>query len=84
MYRDIKPENILMDDDHSLKLCDFGFARPVAARPGLETLTDYCATRWYRAPELLVGPNYTAAGGRRIRQRYGQPVDYWALGALMV
>lgn len=34
-------------------MCDFGFARTLAA-PG-EVYTDYVATRWYRAPELLVG-----------------------------
>jgi serine/threonine protein kinase len=38
-------------------MCDFGFARTLA-KPG-EIYTDYVATRWYRAPELLVGdPNY--------------------------
>lgn len=35
-----------------VKLCDFGFARMLS--PG-ENYTDYVATRWYRAPELLVG-----------------------------
>lgn len=35
-----------------MKLCDFGFARMLS--PG-ENYTDYVATRWYRAPELLVG-----------------------------
>lgn len=34
-------------------MCDFGFARTLA-KPG-EVYTDYVATRWYRAPELLVG-----------------------------
>ena len=36
-----------------VKLCDFGFARTLA-QPG-EPYTEYVATRWYRAPELLVG-----------------------------
>ena len=36
-----------------IKLCDFGFAR-LAGSSG-EAFTDYVATRWYRAPELLVG-----------------------------
>ena len=35
-----------------VKLCDFGFARMIS--PG-ENYTDYVATMWYRAPELLVG-----------------------------
>jgi cyclin-dependent kinase-like len=36
-----------------LKLCDFGFARHMPEKEG-EILTDYVATRWYRAPELLL------------------------------
>ncbi|XP_059821472.1 cyclin-dependent kinase-like 2 isoform X2 [Hypanus sabinus] len=53
IHRDIKLENILVSDGSVLKLCDFGFARTLAA-PG-EAHTEYVATRWYRAPELLVG-----------------------------
>ncbi|VEL15695.1 unnamed protein product [Protopolystoma xenopodis] len=57
IHRDIKPENVLVSRSGVVKLCDFGFARALAA-PG-EAYTDYVATRWYRAPELLVGdPNY--------------------------
>lgn len=52
---DIKPENLLVNsDDHSLKLCDFGFAR-VMPQSKQAVMTDYVATRWYRAPELLLG-----------------------------
>ena len=53
IHRDIKPENILVSRNGVVKLCDFGFAR-MLAQPG-EIYTDYVATRWYRAPELLVG-----------------------------
>jgi len=61
IHRDIKPENILVSASGIIKLCDFGFARTLA-KPG-ELYTDYVATRWYRAPELLVGDtNY----GRRV------------------
>ena len=42
-----------MSKNGVVKLCDFGFAR-MLAQPG-EIYTDYVATRWYRAPELLVG-----------------------------
>ena len=38
----------------------------------------------YRAPELLLGPTYTAAGGTRMRVRYGKAVDFWAIGCLLV
>nr|CAH8872202.1 unnamed protein product [Trichobilharzia regenti] len=69
VHRDIKPENILISRSGVVKLCDFGFARTLAA-PG-EVYTDYVATRWYRAPELLVGDT-----------KYGRPIDIWAVGCL--
>ena len=49
----MKPENVLVSRLGVVKLCDFGFARLLGG-PG-ESCTDYVATRWYRAPELLVG-----------------------------
>uniref|UniRef100_A0A8D0GXY9 Cyclin-dependent kinase-like 2 n=1 Tax=Sphenodon punctatus TaxID=8508 RepID=A0A8D0GXY9_SPHPU len=70
IHRDIKPENILVSQSGVVKLCDFGFARTLAA-PG-EAYTDYVATRWYRAPELLVGDI-----------KYGKAVDVWAVGCLV-
>uniref|UniRef100_A0A182SNM3 Cyclin-dependent kinase-like 2 n=1 Tax=Anopheles maculatus TaxID=74869 RepID=A0A182SNM3_9DIPT len=68
LHRDIKPENILLTAQGQVKLCDFGFARMLS--PG-ENYTDYVATRWYRAPELLVGDT-----------QYGTPVDVWAIGCV--
>ncbi len=72
VHRDIKPENLLVNQrSKTLKLCDFGFAR-VLNPAHSEELTDYVATRWYRAPELLLGStNYTYA------------VDIWAIGCIM-
>jgi len=72
VHRDIKPENLLVNrpPDTTLKLCDFGFARSVSAHSS--QLTDYVATRWYRAPELLLGVT-----------DYGKPVDVWAIGCIM-
>eukprot|EP01038_Epipyxis_sp_PR26KG_P004950 gene4950-6923_t len=72
IHRDIKPENLLINvRTKILKLCDFGFAR-VISKTNNEELTDYVATRWYRAPELLLGStNYT----------FG--VDMWAIGCIM-
>lgn len=69
VHRDIKPENILLSARlGQVKLCDFGFARML--NPG-ENYTDYVATRWYRAPELLVGDT-----------NYGTAVDVWAIGCV--
>ena len=70
IHRDIKPENILLSKDGVLKLCDFGFARSWSA--GLK-LSPYVSTRWYRAPELLVGDVF-----------YGPGVDIWSVGCMFV
>lgn len=55
----MKPENVLVSNAGIVKLCDLGFARALAA-PG-EPYTEYVATRWYRAPELLVAEHRLAA-----------------------
>uniref|UniRef100_A0A8D3DEZ1 cyclin-dependent kinase n=1 Tax=Scophthalmus maximus TaxID=52904 RepID=A0A8D3DEZ1_SCOMX len=52
IHRDVKPENILITKHQVIKLCDFGFAR-ILTGP-CDYYTDYVATRWYRAPELLL------------------------------
>ncbi len=52
-HRDIKPRNMLVNADCTLKICDFGLAR--LCTPDLVVdggMTDYVATRWYRAPEV--------------------------------
>jgi cyclin-dependent kinase-like len=78
IHRDIKPENILLSEAGILKLCDFGFARQLldgdssggCCSGGAPQYSEYVATRWYRAPELLLG-----AG-----QCCGPEVDIWAVG----
>ena len=69
IHRDLKPENLLMSSRGVLKLCDFGFARSLKSN---QKLTEYVSTRWYRAPELLVGG-----------KNYGFSVDVWSVGCLL-
>ncbi|XP_024525746.1 extracellular signal-regulated kinase 2 isoform X1 [Selaginella moellendorffii] len=76
LHRDIKPSNLLLDSDCRCKLADFGLARSVAQLKDdmgqAQVLTDYVATRWYRAPEILLGStNYT----------FG--VDMWSSGCIL-
>ncbi|XP_050098860.1 serine/threonine-protein kinase S6KL [Anopheles aquasalis] len=67
IYRDLKSENLLLDDRFHLKLIDFGLSRWLSV--GSYTRT-FCGTVQYMAPELLSG------------DPYGHAVDWWALGVL--
>lgn len=60
IHRDLKPSNVLLDSECFVKLCDFGLSRSLAQVEKIEesgqdpALTEYVATRWYRAPEILM------------------------------
>ena len=57
IHRDLKPGNLLVNSDCELKICDFGLSRGFDAIPDELTsghLTEYVATRWYRAPEIML------------------------------
>jgi serine/threonine protein kinase len=69
-----RPRNILVNADCTLKVADFGLAR-MYRNDGPESataITDYVTTRWYRAPEVIVG--WTS---------YGAGIDMWAVGCIM-
>jgi len=75
MHRDIKPDNILLDQDLNVKLCDFGLAKycnQEQLQGGLvRKHTEYMVTRWYRAPEVIL-----CAGD------YGFEQDIWSTGCI--
>ena len=68
IYRDIKPENILLDKDYNVKLCDYGWATYFT--PG-KFLTVYCGTPEYVSPEMLK------------KYPYNEKIDIWGIGVLI-
>ncbi|ELR11962.1 extracellular response kinase, putative [Acanthamoeba castellanii str. Neff] len=76
LHRDLKPSNILLNSDCLVKVADFGLARSIKAleenKEENQVLTDYVATRWYRAPEILLGST-----------KYTKGVDMWSVGCIM-
>jgi serine/threonine protein kinase len=53
MHRDLKPQNLLIDNKGVIKLADFGLARAFGLP--VKTYTHEVVTLWYRAPEILLG-----------------------------
>ncbi|KAJ7591385.1 kinase-like domain-containing protein [Mycena floridula] len=79
LHRDLKPGNLLVNADSELKICDFGLARGYTPGGGTSKaagnqgfMTEYVATRWYRAPEIMLSfANYTTA------------IDVWSVGCIL-
>ncbi|CDF36785.1 Mitogen-activated protein kinase 3 MPK3 [Chondrus crispus] len=70
LHRDLKPSNILLNGNCDLKICDFGLAR--GDPNDHEALTVYVATRWYRAPEIMLS-----------YRGYTKAVDIWSVGCII-
>ena len=68
VYRDIKPENILIGEDGYLKLIDFGMAKMLK---GNEKAMSFCGTPEYLAPEIITGEGHNRAA------------DWWSYGILL-
>ncbi|XP_030827864.1 mitogen-activated protein kinase 14 [Strongylocentrotus purpuratus] len=67
IHRDLKPSNIAVNEDCELRILDFGLARSTD-----DEMTGYVATRWYRAPEIML--NW---------MHYTEKVDIWSVGCIM-
>ncbi|KAJ8042961.1 Mitogen-activated protein kinase 1 [Holothuria leucospilota] len=73
LHRDLKPSNLLLNTTCDLKICDFGLARiadPNHDHTGF--LTEYVATRWYRAPEIMLNS-----------KGYSKAIDIWSVGCIL-
>jgi serine/threonine protein kinase len=70
VHRDLKLENILLDKNENVKLCDFGFTREYEGKASY--LQTFCGTVCYSAPEMLKGEKYA-----------GEKVDVWSLGVIL-
>ncbi|KIY67749.1 Pkinase-domain-containing protein [Cylindrobasidium torrendii FP15055 ss-10] len=69
LHRDLKPQNLLIDQHDNLKLADFGLARAFGIP--MRTYTHEVVTLWYRAPEVLLGS-----------RNYSTAIDMWSVGTI--
>lgn len=69
-HRDLKMENVLIDENNNVKICDFGFCRQFSSMSELSQT--YCGSTAYTAPEVLQGEAYNAVAS-----------DIWSLGTIL-
>lgn len=73
LHRDLKPSNLLLNANCDLKVCDFGLARSAASQDDNSGfMTEYVATRWYRAPEIML-----------TFKEYTKAIDVWSVGCIL-
>ncbi|ESN92056.1 hypothetical protein HELRODRAFT_89986, partial [Helobdella robusta] len=70
LHRDLKPQNLLINQLGELKLADFGLAR--AKSIPTKTYSNEVVTLWYRPPEVLLGST-----------EYSTPIDMWGVGCIL-
>lgn len=94
LHRDLKPGNLLVNADCELKICDFGLARGYSdnSEQNAGYMTEYVATRWYRAPEIMLSfQSYTKASisppqkiPKNILAEFNMVlVDLWSVGCIL-
>lgn len=69
LHRDLKPQNLLINERGELKLADFGLAR--AKSIPTKTYSNEVVTLWYRPPDVLLGST-----------EYSTPIDMWGVGCI--
>jgi negative regulator of the PHO system len=70
LHRDLKPQNLLINNQGQLKLADFGLARAFGIP--VNTFSNEVVTLWYRAPDVLLGS-----------RTYNTSIDIWSAGCIM-
>merc|ERR1719309_1049239 len=72
IHRDLKPSNLLLNTNCDLKIIDFGLVRVADVGNDVQVYTEYVATRWYRAPEVMLNS-----------RSYSVSMDMWSVGCIL-